>query len=80
MASENNITSPDNVFSSGIASEVSSVPVDVFPTISCLPPEVLKLLNDRYAPNLSSSKAGVFQVDSITVKIGKDVSSWKLTS
>ncbi|KAF8967106.1 hypothetical protein BDZ97DRAFT_1903514 [Flammula alnicola] len=50
----------------------------VFPTIARLPPEEIKVLNDRYSAELSSPKVGAFDVGSITLKIGKDVSSWRL--
>jgi hypothetical protein len=49
-----------------------------FPTIACLPPEVLKSLNERYAKQFSAPKVGAFSVDSITLKIGKDMNSWRL--
>lgn len=51
--------------------------VDVFPTVSHLPPEDIKILNGRYGSELTSPKVA-FDVQSITLKIGKDLSSWKL--
>ncbi|KDR82627.1 hypothetical protein GALMADRAFT_238043 [Galerina marginata CBS 339.88] len=52
---------------------------DVFPTIACFPPEVITTLNERYGSELSSPKVGAFTVESITLKIGKDMISWNLT-
>ncbi|KIM43234.1 hypothetical protein M413DRAFT_26402 [Hebeloma cylindrosporum] len=49
-----------------------------FPTIACLPPEVVKSLNERYGKQFSAPKVGAFNVDSITVKIGKDITSWRI--
>jgi hypothetical protein len=49
-----------------------------FPTIACLPPEAVKSLNERYGKQFSAPKVGAFNVDSITLKIGKDVNSWRL--
>jgi len=49
-----------------------------FPTIPCLPPEALKSLNERYGKQFSAPKVGAFSVDSITLKIGKDMNSWRL--
>jgi hypothetical protein len=51
---------------------------DSFPTIECLPREAVKSLNEHYGKQLSAPKVGTFSVDSITLKIGKDVSSWML--
>ncbi|KAF8893690.1 hypothetical protein CPB84DRAFT_1710871 [Gymnopilus junonius] len=49
-----------------------------FPTISHIPPRLITNLNERYGAELSSSKVGTFNVDSIVLKIGKDVSEWSL--
>lgn len=58
---------------------IAKVPEDgSFPTISRLPPEVVKSLNECYGKQFSAPKVGAFNVDSITLKIGKDVNSWKL--
>jgi hypothetical protein len=55
----------------------TSMSANVFPTIERLPVDDLQRLNDRYGPQLSAPKLA-FDVLSITLKIGKDVYSWKL--
>ncbi|KAF8195512.1 hypothetical protein BJ912DRAFT_957271 [Pholiota molesta] len=51
---------------------------DIFPTIAQLPSEAIDDLKKRYCAKLSSPSVGSFEVESITLKIGKDVSSWSL--
>ena len=49
-----------------------------FPAIPCIPPRLIAALNEQYGPELSSSKVGAFDVESIVLKIGKDVTEWRL--
>ncbi|KAL5524575.1 USB1 [Sanghuangporus sanghuang] len=56
-----------------------SVPADTLPrVISSFPPQLLSDMESHFGKTLSSSKTGVFDVDSICVKIGKEISSWPL--
>ncbi|KAF9534525.1 hypothetical protein CPB83DRAFT_844374 [Crepidotus variabilis] len=48
------------------------------PTILQLPSEMIVALNSKYSQTLSSPKVGSFDVEAVSVKIGKDISSWKL--
>jgi len=59
-------------------SQASGGSGDAFPTISCLPPDVIDMLNERHAQKISSNRVGAFTVETITVKIGKEIVSWKL--
>lgn len=61
----------------------SSTPVlgdsdEAFPTISRLPPELISSLINRYNARLSSPYIGVFDVENVVVKIGKETTSWRL--
>ncbi|CAA7261450.1 unnamed protein product [Cyclocybe aegerita] len=49
-----------------------------FPAIECLPADMIKMLNERYGAQIASPKVGSFEVHAITVKIGKEVTSWQL--
>jgi len=51
---------------------------EAFPTISHLPPELITLLIERYSARLSSPSIGVFDVERVVVKIGKETTSWRL--
>ncbi|KAL5501540.1 USB1 [Sanghuangporus vaninii] len=56
-----------------------SVPAGTLPrVISSLPPQLLSYAEAQFGKTLSSIKTGVFDVDSICVKIGKEISSWPL--
>jgi hypothetical protein len=55
------------------------VPEADFPTISQLPPDLVSTLNARHSAKLSSSKTGTFDVNEITVKIGKEICTWRLS-
>ena len=43
-----------------------------FPTISSLPQEVITALNSKYGGKLSSLKDGIFLVEAVTLRIGKE--------
>jgi hypothetical protein len=60
--------------------ESSNTPDDTadFPTIESLPPDLTSFLNEKYCSHFASSKTGVSEVKEITVKIGKEVSSFRL--
>ncbi|KAF5338919.1 hypothetical protein D9611_008678 [Ephemerocybe angulata] len=58
-------------------SELSSETSE-FPTIDRLPETLLSTLDEKYRPSLTSSRIGAFEVAEITVKIGKDVSTFRL--
>ena len=49
-----------------------------FPTIPHFPPTLIPTLTAQYGPALASAKVGMFEVDALHVKIGKDVCSWRL--
>ncbi|KAF8630831.1 hypothetical protein AX17_005190 [Amanita inopinata Kibby_2008] len=49
-----------------------------FPTIPHLPKELIPKLNEQYSATLSSTKVALFDVEEITVKIGKDIFSWRM--
>ncbi|KAH9480557.1 U6 snRNA phosphodiesterase [Psilocybe cubensis] len=49
-----------------------------FPSIKCLPPETVITLNERYASQISSPNVGAFEANAVTLKIGKDISTWTL--
>jgi hypothetical protein len=51
-----------------------------FPTIPHFPKELIPTLNNRHGIQLSSAKTGTFDVNEITVKIGKEVCTWKLSA
>ncbi|KAF8158233.1 hypothetical protein B0H34DRAFT_797644 [Crassisporium funariophilum] len=49
-----------------------------FPTISHLPCELITSLNECYSARLSSPRVGAFDVEEITMKIGKEICSFRL--
>ncbi|KAF9485886.1 hypothetical protein BDN70DRAFT_870814 [Pholiota conissans] len=51
---------------------------DLFPTIAQLPPEAINDLKKRYSAELCSPTVGSLEVESISLKIGKEVCSWSL--
>ncbi|KAL5482667.1 USB1 [Sanghuangporus weigelae] len=56
-----------------------TIPAGTLPrVISSLPPQLLSDMESHFGRTLSGSKTGVFDVDSICVKIGKEISSWPL--
>jgi len=50
-----------------------------FPTIPHLPKDLISSLKDQYGAKLSSTKTGIYDVDAITVKIGKEINTWRLS-
>jgi len=50
-----------------------------FETIPCLPKNLVLSLIEQYGARLAHTKTGTFDVEAITVKIGKDAYSWPLT-
>ena len=63
--------------SSVTLSSQPSMSINGFPTIECLPADDIQRLNERYGSQLSAPKLA-FDVHSLTLKIGKDVYSWRL--
>lgn len=51
-----------------------------FPTIPHFPKELIPTLNNSHGIQLASTKTGTFDVEEITVKIGKEVCTWKLSA
>lgn len=51
-----------------------------FPTISHFPKELIQTLNTCHGAQLASQKIGTFEVEEITVKIGKEVYTWALSA
>ncbi len=62
--------------SSGPESDLITTLQD-FPTIDCLPQDLIVALNEKYGAKLSSPKVGIL-VETINLKIGKEKSTWKL--
>jgi U6 snRNA phosphodiesterase len=74
-------TSSESMRSTSPIASLSPEPVleADFPTISHLPRDLVSTLNDRHSAKLSSLKTGTFDVNEISVKIGKEVSTWRLS-
>lgn len=70
--------SEDEAASLSLAGPTEETPKDAFPTIEKLSPELINVLNERYASQLCATTVGTFDVQEISVKIGKDLSSWRL--
>ncbi|KAF5351582.1 hypothetical protein D9758_007200 [Tetrapyrgos nigripes] len=51
-----------------------------FPTIPCIPEELVSQLNEEFMTELHSKSVGIHDVRKVNVKIGKEVSSWLLGS
>ncbi|TFK40708.1 U6 snRNA phosphodiesterase Usb1 [Crucibulum laeve] len=56
----------------------SAIALEDFPTIPYLPKMLVSKLNAVFSGDLASPTVGSFDIDQITVKIGKEVSSWSL--
>ena len=68
--------------SPGSVSQRSTPGFDIpnsFPTISHFPKDLISTLDERYSSALASTKVGLFDADSITVKIGKDMFTWNMS-
>ncbi|KAF8635907.1 hypothetical protein AX15_000085 [Amanita polypyramis BW_CC] len=52
----------------------------IFPTIPRFPKDLISTLNERYSSALASTKGGLFAAEFITVKIGKEIFSRRLTA
>jgi len=52
--------------------------VERFPCIPCFPSELIPTLHQRFGARVSSEHVGGFDVDTVAVKIGKDIFSWPL--
>ena len=63
-----------------ISSSTSTVreSAEAFPAISRFPPDLIISLIERYSTRLSSPYIGVFDVEKVVVKIGKETTSWRL--
>ncbi|PPQ81269.1 hypothetical protein CVT25_015053 [Psilocybe cyanescens] len=66
-------------FTPSASSERPTSPIEVSPSIGCLPPEAVTTLNERYGSQLSSPKVGAFEADTITLKVGREIFSWNLS-
>lgn len=60
-----------------LTTKLAAHPED-FPTIPRLPTDLIQSLQRDYGPSLLSKHIGIFDVDEICVRIGKDVTRWKL--
>lgn len=49
-----------------------------YPTIPHLPKDLVPELNARFSERLSAAKTGVYEVETITVRIGKEPYTWSL--
>ncbi|KAJ6620744.1 U6 snRNA phosphodiesterase Usb1 [Mycena sp. CBHHK59/15] len=56
-----------------------SLPAAEFPTITEFPPKLLPALNGQYGPSLTASTVKSFDITEISIKIGKEVSHWRLS-
>jgi len=65
----------------GLDVENAPAPISTpdFPTIDQMPEELVPLLNEKYCPVLTSSATGSFEVKEVCVKIGKEVTSFRLS-
>lgn len=50
-----------------------------FPTVPALPAELLARITSVYSTRLTSPTIGTFMADTISVQIGKDISTWSFT-
>lgn len=67
--------SEDSILSSTLTLGDSA---EAYPTISHLPPKLITSLNERYSARLSSPYTGAFDIEKVVVKIGKEITSWRL--
>ena len=70
--------SPDPPGSAADSPKEETTSSQELPTISCFPQEMITALNKKY--KLSSLKDGIFPVEALTLKIGKETSTWKFES
>ncbi|KAF8349234.1 hypothetical protein F5887DRAFT_878788 [Amanita rubescens] len=73
---------PSLLGSPGSVSQRSTPGLDIpngFPTITHFPKDLISTLNERYNSALASTKVGLFDAESITVKIGKDTFTWNMS-
>jgi hypothetical protein len=70
----------DSVSTSAKTPDEGTAPAQEWPTTSCLPQELIASLNSKYSGTLSSLKDGIFPVEAITLKIGKETFTWKFAS
>ena len=61
-----------------LASKDASSGSDPFPTIPCFPASFVQDLRDEFAGQLVNSSVGVFDAEEVHVRIGKEVSKWRL--
>jgi hypothetical protein len=67
----------DNLISNGDIGEPNKhLQAECFPRVPHFPSELIPTLNRRFGARLSSAHIGGFYVDTIVVKIGKDIFSW----
>ncbi|KAF8798858.1 hypothetical protein BYT27DRAFT_7228131 [Phlegmacium glaucopus] len=68
--------------SDGICTPSAQSENSIFPPLGdsaeVLPPELITSLIERYSARLSSPYIGVFDVEKVVVKIGKEITSWRL--
>ncbi|KAG1822621.1 uncharacterized protein BJ212DRAFT_1477047 [Suillus subaureus] len=70
-------TSDNNLSSNGDIGESNKhFQAEYFPRVPHLPSKLIPTLNQRFGARVSSAHIGRFDVDTIVVKIGKDIFSW----
>ncbi|KAG1868989.1 hypothetical protein DFJ58DRAFT_714154 [Suillus subalutaceus] len=70
-------TSDDNLTSNGDIGESNKhFQAECFPCVPHFPSELIPTLNRRFGARVSCAHIGGFEVDTIVVKIGKDIFSW----
>ncbi|KAF9462993.1 U6 snRNA phosphodiesterase Usb1 [Collybia nuda] len=68
---------PRSTFAEGHPEQVTEAG---FPTIPHFPKELIPTLNSRHGVQLASIKTGSFDINEISLKIGKEVYTWKLSA
>lgn len=63
-----------------LSDELRSGNEDSFSTIERFPEELVPTLKREFGPTLLTPIVGIFEVDSLCVRIGKDINRWKLTA
>ncbi|OBZ71110.1 U6 snRNA phosphodiesterase [Grifola frondosa] len=73
------LTQPDRI-QSGSDLPRSSAGQNMFPTISHFPPSLIPRLKQDFGSTLTSRQVGMFHVEEVCVRIGKEVSKWRLSN
>ncbi|KAJ7725354.1 hypothetical protein B0H16DRAFT_1665869 [Mycena metata] len=66
------------ISSGSISTDSSNSAMFPAPQITEFPPALLPALNEQYGPALTGSTVKIFEINDISIKIGKEVSCWRL--